>query len=42
MEKAPEEVVKGVKEQAEELEEKIQLTKARLDFLKSTTTLVSQ
>ncbi|CAC01835.1 valine--tRNA ligase-like protein [Arabidopsis thaliana] len=42
VEKAPEEVVRGVKEQVEELEEKIKLTKARLDFLKSTTSLVSQ
>lgn len=41
MEKAPEEVVRGVKEKAEEAEEKIKLTKARLDFLKSTS-LVSQ
>lgn len=41
VEKAPEEVVRGVKEKAEEAEEKIKLTKARLDFLKSTS-LVSQ
>ncbi|XP_068654248.1 valine--tRNA ligase, chloroplastic/mitochondrial 2 isoform X2 [Aristolochia californica] len=41
VEKAPEDVVRGVKEKAAEAEEKITLTKNRLDFLKSTV-LVSE
>ncbi|XVE72219.1 hypothetical protein DITRI_Ditri11bG0022000 [Diplodiscus trichospermus] len=41
IEKAPEHVVRGVREKAAEAEEKINLTKNRLDFLKSTV-LVSQ
>lgn len=36
VEKAPEEIVNGVREKAAEAEEKIILTKNRLDFLKST------
>ncbi|XVF71432.1 hypothetical protein PTKIN_Ptkin12aG0036900 [Pterospermum kingtungense] len=41
IEKAPEDIVRGVQEKAAETEEKINLTKNRLDFLKSTA-LVSQ
>lgn len=36
VEKAPEDIVRGVQEQAAETEEKITLTKNRLAFLKST------
>lgn len=36
VEKAPEEIVSGVREKAAEAEEKITLTKNRLAFLKST------
>lgn len=36
VEKAPEDIVRGVREKAAEAEEKINLTKNRLDFLKST------
>ena len=41
VEKAPEDVVRGVREKAAEAEEKIKLTKNRLAFLKSSI-LVSQ
>ncbi|XP_017975494.1 PREDICTED: valine--tRNA ligase, chloroplastic/mitochondrial 2 isoform X2 [Theobroma cacao] len=41
IEKAPEDIVRGVQQKAAEAEEKINLTKNRLDFLKSTV-LVSQ
>ncbi|XP_010558608.1 PREDICTED: valine--tRNA ligase, chloroplastic/mitochondrial 2 isoform X2 [Tarenaya hassleriana] len=37
VEKAPEEVVRGVREKAAEAEEKIKLTQTRLEFLNSTT-----
>ncbi|KAI8540909.1 hypothetical protein RHMOL_Rhmol08G0022100 [Rhododendron molle] len=36
VEKAPEEIIRGVREKAAETEEKLTLTKNRLDFLKST------
>ncbi|KAL5810053.1 hypothetical protein ACOSQ4_026621 [Xanthoceras sorbifolium] len=36
VEKAPEDIVRGVREKAAEAEEKIKLTKNRLDFLRST------
>lgn len=36
IEKAPAEVVRGVREKASEAEEKISLTKNRLEFLQST------
>lgn len=36
IEKAPEDVVRGVQEKAAEAEEKINLTKNRLEFLQST------
>lgn len=36
LEKAPEDVVRGVQEKAAEAEEKINLTKNRLAFLRST------
>ncbi|KAH7852189.1 hypothetical protein Vadar_021626 [Vaccinium darrowii] len=39
VQKAPEEVVRGVREKAAETEEKLTLTKNRLDFLKSTVLL---
>lgn len=35
VEKAPEDVVRGVREKAAEAEEKITLTRNRLEFLKS-------
>ncbi|KAK6255819.1 hypothetical protein SCA6_017124 [Theobroma cacao] len=41
IEKAPEDIVRGVQQKAAEAEEKINLTKNRLDFLKSTV-MVSQ
>ncbi len=41
VEKAPDEIVRGVREKAEETKEKIDLTKNRLAFLKSTV-LVSE
>ena len=37
MEKAPEEIVRDAQEKAQELEEKINLTKNRIAFLESTT-----
>lgn len=41
IEKAPEDIVRGVREKAEEAKEKIILTEKRLAFLKSTV-LVSE
>lgn len=41
VEKAPEDIVRGVREKAEEVKEKIVLTKNRLAFLQSTV-LVSE
>ena len=42
VEKAPEDVVRGVREKAAEAEEKINLTKNRLDFLKSNVLVSNQ
>lgn len=39
VEKAPEDVVRGVREKAAEAEEKLNLTKTRLSFLQSTITV---